>query len=265
MTPCPLSTDETAVLQLGLGFCPADPIHITETIKDLYLFARNLTFKFIYDKERHNINLERELSERTQAFTMDEFRALRDLMLLYDEGSTDDCRMPPVLGAPGTIGGPSLETPSLSLPKPPPSKFKPRSRRFPDLSTCPVIWAFLQQTIKDIKQNQWRTFHPNLTLNQQTALLALQRCSDIVIKPSDKGGNIVIMTHSQYRTMCHTVLSNHAWYTPIAPTRIQMFIEEFRDMTSHAYFLYATQNPQTIDTPPWQTDRLRDWFPNRSC
>lgn len=79
-------------------------MHTTENIKDLYLFARNLTFKLIYDKDRQNTNLERELTERTRNFTMDEFCALHDLMLLYDEGST----MTP-LGLPLSPPGPSTD------------------------------------------------------------------------------------------------------------------------------------------------------------
>lgn len=59
-------------------------------VKDLYLFDRNLTFRFIFDKDRANLSLERDLAERTKHFSMEEFRALRDLMLLYEEGAVED-------------------------------------------------------------------------------------------------------------------------------------------------------------------------------
>lgn len=39
---------------LGLGFCPLNALKVTGIIKNLYLFAHNLTFKFIFDKEEHN-------------------------------------------------------------------------------------------------------------------------------------------------------------------------------------------------------------------
>ena len=171
LTPIVLSTDEISVLQLGLGFCPTDPIHVTETIKDLYLFARNLTFKFIFDEDRHNISLERELTERTKDFTMDEFRALRDLMLLYDEGCTDDSPAAPTAGTSGVTSViPEVTVGSSQHGSTKSKKFKPTSRKFPDLMTCPAIWAFLQQTIKDLKRSRWQSFHPNLTSNQQKAL-----------------------------------------------------------------------------------------------
>lgn len=77
-----MTNDEYSVLQLGLGFCPLDALKVTETIKDLYFFAHNLTFKFVFDKDQAQLKLERELVERTKHLSMDEFHALRDLMLL---------------------------------------------------------------------------------------------------------------------------------------------------------------------------------------
>lgn len=102
-----------------------------ETIKDLYLFARNLTFKYTFDKSHQQTQLERELTERTKHFSMEEFRALPDLMLLYNEGSTDDVDPPP-----SGQRSSAPHTESYTKPKP---MFKPRSRNFPDLMTCLII------------------------------------------------------------------------------------------------------------------------------
>lgn len=70
-------------------FCPSESINVFETIKDPYLFARNLTVRFIFDRDRQSLNMERELVKRTKHFTMQEFRALRDLMLHFDKGEAD--------------------------------------------------------------------------------------------------------------------------------------------------------------------------------
>lgn len=86
LTPFTLTPEEERVLQLGLGYFPSEPINIFETIKDLYLFAHNLTFRFIFDKDRQRLNLEKELAERTKHFSMQEFRALRNLMLFTKRG-----------------------------------------------------------------------------------------------------------------------------------------------------------------------------------
>lgn len=139
------------MLQLGLGFCPLDSLHVTETIKDLYLFARNLTFNFIFDKDRQKAHLERELTEWTKHFTMEEFRTLRDLMLLYEEGATKSDPGSTLVDSLGTAPF-DLVPDSRPQLQPTTSKiFKPKSRNFPDLMTCPAIWAFLHQSIKDIK------------------------------------------------------------------------------------------------------------------
>lgn len=45
LTPNHFTAEENEVLRLGLSFCPAANIDRYETIKDVYLFACNLTFK----------------------------------------------------------------------------------------------------------------------------------------------------------------------------------------------------------------------------
>lgn len=146
LTSYQLTEDKSSVLQLGLGFCPLDALKVTETIKDLYLFVHNLTFKFIFDKQHAKRNLERELAECTKHFSMEEYRALRDLMLMYDEGAVEDSGPSPVvpLTAPQIITTPTRGPVS----KP----FRLRSCKFLDLITCPAIWAFVQATIRDLKQ-----------------------------------------------------------------------------------------------------------------
>ena len=203
---------ESSVLQLGLGFCPLDPLKIMYTIKDIYLFARNLTYKFIFDQDRTRVGLERELSERTKQFTVAEFRALRDLMLLYDESN------------PEHIESSSSSNSSLSEAPPPirPSRkpFRLPSRRFPDLMTCPAIWAFVQATIRDLKRQEWHQVTPNLTDNQTKALKTLFNHDIRTFLQSDKGGNIVLMTHTFYQNMCLSILNNRDWYCRIPSTLI---------------------------------------------
>lgn len=51
------------------------------------MFIRNLTYKFLFDKDRLRAKEEREFSESIKHFRMEEFWALRDLMLLLDENN----------------------------------------------------------------------------------------------------------------------------------------------------------------------------------
>ena len=213
---------------MGLGFCPLDPLKVTHTIKDLYLFARNLTYKFIFDGDRACVGLEHELAERTKQFTVAEFRALRDLMLLYDESNPEHTE-------PISVPEPDLsqEPPSIRSPR---KLFRLPSRRFPDLMTCPSIWSFVQATIRDLKRQEWQKITPNLTNNQMKALKTLQKNPEIVIKQSDKGGNIVLMTHSFYQDMCLSILNNHHWYCRISSTLISSFSDELKVICTEAFF-----------------------------
>lgn len=49
-----------------------------ETIKDLYLFACNLTYELMFDPEHKEKKIEKYISEQIKDFTMKEFWALRD-------------------------------------------------------------------------------------------------------------------------------------------------------------------------------------------
>lgn len=103
--------------------------------------------------------------------------------------------------------------------------------------TCPAIWVFLQTTIRDLKKQHWHGFSSNLDHSQTKALKSLQKCSDVVIKQSDKGGNIVLMTHNQYQSMCLTILNNRNWYCPISQSLVSSFAQELRILCTEAFFL----------------------------
>lgn len=104
------------------------------------------------------------------------------------------------------------------------------------MSPLDAIWAFLYKFIKDLKHQRWQDIPSNLTINQIQALKQLQRQMDIINKPSDKGGNIVLMSHAQYQAMCYDVLKNHTWYKPISTTAVQSFIGEFQGLCTGAFW-----------------------------
>lgn len=51
-----------------------------------------------------------------------------------------------------------------------------------------------------------------MTSELRKAVVALQKTTDIVIKPADKGGNTVVMDHPLYTEMCLKILHNKNWY-----------------------------------------------------
>lgn len=114
-----------------------------DTIKDLYLFCRKLTYKYLFDDQRIRSKWDKELSESIKHFIMEEFRAFRDLILLLEESETAESSIPTT---------DITHTPTTPLPPKSGKKFKSKSKKFPDLASNPHIWAFLTATIGDLRR-----------------------------------------------------------------------------------------------------------------
>lgn len=92
---------------------------------------------------------------------------------------------------------------------------KARSQ-FPQLQTCPAVWAFLKQTMKIIENLSFpRHITGSLTQVQQSALTSIIQNDQIIVKPADKGVNVVVMYRNQHKQMCETIL-NHEWYQQVS-------------------------------------------------
>lgn len=82
---------------------------------------------------------------------------------------------------------------------PPPQLFKPKSKNFPTLGNNPNIWAFVQQITKEVEEMTWsRSCPDNFSPPHRKALQSLQKNVDLIIKPADKGGNLVVMDCANY-------------------------------------------------------------------
>lgn len=69
----------------------------------------------------------------------------------------------------------------------------------------------------EINQIKWRGISDsNLSPGQQEAMLSLQQNPNIVIKPSDKGGNLVVMDCAKYESMVMDLLKNKEWYKRVS-------------------------------------------------
>ncbi|XP_073448827.1 uncharacterized protein [Aquarana catesbeiana] len=117
-----------------------------------------------------------------------------------------------------------------------PLKFKAKSQKFPNLQTCPAVWAFLKQTTKQIEGMQFpkRTIN-NLSLAQQSALKNLMEKEDLVIKPSDKGGNVVLMNREDYINMCLHILNNQEWYQQVPAQKLIEARSNYLTIIDQAY------------------------------
>lgn len=97
----------------------------------------------------------------------------------------------------------------VQMPLPAPdslTKLKKKSTLYPSPSSNSNASAFLKLVTADIEKMKF--FHKsksNLDRDERAALDALARVHDIVIKPFDKGGNVVVMGNTQYIEMCQNL------------------------------------------------------------
>lgn len=157
----------------------------------------------MFDSERKTKQAERKISDKIKGFNMKECKALRDLMILYDESQVSLDPPPEV-----NIDNKIMVTENFY-------KFKPKLRHFPKLLLCPSVWMFLQKSIRDLKNVQWSApssmpinSSSNLSEVQLQAVEFLKTQTEMVIKPSNTGGNIVLMTHTQYQKICMDILNS---------------------------------------------------------
>lgn len=127
------------MLRLGLSLCLSQKIDKFILVKDLHLFARNLTYKYIFDNDRGRVAWREE--DLYKGFKVQDFRALKILIQLLDEneGSADSSELSADDEEPDTEQAPE------------PCKFKAKSQKCPNLQTYPAVWAFLKQTKKNVE------------------------------------------------------------------------------------------------------------------
>lgn len=87
--------------------------------------------------------------------TLNDIKALEELMDLWDEGHIDETELPEahLLHQDGPTGPPTV---APLLPAPSPKEYKPKSKTFPTLQGNPSVWALTQQVTGDIRKTKWK-------------------------------------------------------------------------------------------------------------
>lgn len=103
-------------------------------------------------------------------------------------------------------------------------KNKKKSDKFPALALKANVQAFVKQTTNEIKNLKFKRDRvSNISTEEQDILHDLSINPMITVKPSDKGGNIVIMDNEQYIHICTIILNNKSWYARVITTKIDQF------------------------------------------
>ncbi|XP_073446703.1 LOW QUALITY PROTEIN: uncharacterized protein [Dendrobates tinctorius] len=151
-------------------------------IKDLHLFSRKLLLRKLHAKRTS-----REMVSEVER------EALRNLEELLDEQTA-----------------PSTRTSRF------PTSILPKSAKFPPLSLCPAIEIFTKLVYEDFKELSTKLRYDNLTHAQRIAMRELQKLTDVVFKPADKGGNIVVWPHDKYEREAFRQLRDPNTYTRLS-------------------------------------------------
>ncbi|XP_077118798.1 uncharacterized protein LOC143774899 [Ranitomeya variabilis] len=187
------------LLEKGLSFSPAAPFDVFEAVKDLHLFARSLIFKkYFFDG-----NLAALFP------TEEEQIALRTLEELAVEHDTPEGGMIP-------------------------TSIRSRSKKFPPLSSCPNVDLFVQLVTKDFQGIPKHIYKDNLTAEERGRLRVLQDLGDVVFKPADKGGNVVVWPNSMYEKEAYRQLNNKVCYKKLTFNPLSAFSKQLGDIVKQA-------------------------------
>ncbi|XP_073511825.1 uncharacterized protein [Phyllobates terribilis] len=230
LTSYKLSREEYSVLQKGLNYVPTNPFSCFDWVKDINIFGRNLKWKLFF--QNHD-------SEQCHQLGLadDDIEAYRALTGLLQEGTREEAR----------VRG-----------KGPFTDLKNRSTRMPPNHEITSIDIFMYLVERDLckiprDSGQWS----NLSTEESQALKNLEKNKHLIIKASDKGGNLVLMDHTKYLTLCQMILKDKDTYDvlPKNPTstytlKLIDILDEAKEkgIISNNEFLYLKPDVPTIPT-----------------
>ena len=114
-------------------------------------------------------------------------------------------------------------------------KFKPKSLFNP--TGPPTIEAFIIANENDLNHRPLHKWGPqNISPGERIALDSLRNNKNIIIKPADKGGAIVILNTDDYIQEGNSQLSNTKFYKPIDNDPTRIYTEEINNFI-HQLFL----------------------------
>ncbi|CAH2275768.1 solute carrier family 26, member 4 [Pelobates cultripes] len=139
------------------------------------------------------------------------------------------------------------------------TNFKPPSWFTPNLKEFPCIHLFVQMCTNELEsQISPQPQTSNLKAEERQALQELRLATEVVIKSSDKGGNIVLMQRDQYVNMCMQHLTDEMAYQILKDEPTKKFLMELQllaqraltdnTITQNEYRFIVSQSNITIAT-----------------
>ncbi|CAJ0928558.1 unnamed protein product [Ranitomeya imitator] len=191
-----LTQPQLEVLNLGLNLSPTAKFDAFSAVKDVHLFARKLLLKNLHHKSP---NMGSELTPETTA----ELETLENLTeLLREQEQPYESKFPKSL--------------------------IPKSKKFPPLTLSTNIDLFVKLVTADLKNV------PTKVCEHKMAIEQLAKRTDIVIKPSDKGGNIVIWPCAMYEKEVNRQLRDVNCYRKFTFNPLSTFCSQLKILLGRA-------------------------------
>lgn len=105
----------------------------------------------------------------------------------------------------------------------------------PPLSKNKWLQIFLELVQTDLEKVNWtQKIIDNLTTDERRALNDLQKKQNIVIKKSDKGGNVVLLNQRHYETEVKRLLSDKSTYKKLDNNSFSYLVRELNNRLTMA-------------------------------
>ncbi|KAM4038417.1 uncharacterized protein ACNLHF_016739 [Anomaloglossus baeobatrachus] len=190
------------ILSKGLSFVPTERFDPFMWTKDLALFGRKLKWKKFFETTESS-------KYNSLGITPEDRETFDNLLELDNEG---------------------LRQPGLG----PFTNLKKKSEKQPPRGDLDSVDIFLKVVAEDLRElsDMRSKVPPNLIKVEMDALMTLAKRKDLVFKPSDKGGNIVVMNHEMYQKMCYSILRDRDGYATLERDPTAEFSKTLIDILS---------------------------------
>ncbi|XP_068094495.1 LOW QUALITY PROTEIN: NIPA-like protein 2 [Hyperolius riggenbachi] len=185
----PLDQDALSLLGKGLSFSPVCGGDEFTVYHDLCFFLRRVAFKLMFGGKSESTAGGQEIPKAQ--LDLNDRALLRDLVSLKDEAEGEGV----------TEGGREVLNPN-------PTGAKRKSKYMPPLNH--KLKTFRDLVQRDLHTVKWAPLNrkDNLTRGEREALEKLKQRDKIIIRESDKGGNVVLLSAEYYEGKCLSLLSD---------------------------------------------------------
>ncbi|CAJ0917029.1 unnamed protein product [Ranitomeya imitator] len=196
-----LTDSQIGLLEKGLTFSPSSLLDPFTAIKDLNLFARKIILKKLHFKPTG--------CDQTVSTTIEDSEVVEILESL--EAEQQEASIVP-------------------------SKLFVKSKNFPALNLCPAVEVFTRLVSNEIHtMAKSQRYRDNLTKEARLALDQLKNLEDVVYKPADKGGNLVVWPVDMYVRQANKLLKNETCYKRLVANPTTLFQQQLVVILERAY------------------------------